>query len=1400
MADVGVLNLQIQDNSEKAVAGLDSLVGALGRVKGAIEGGMKLSSVATGLKNLGKAIDDNIHGSTIVKLGQLADELSKLKGLGNINIKINGGSSIESIMDAIKEAQADMSGINTGFDEIGARAYDASGGIGGFNNTVRETEQLMQSTAWGNGVEQFRELLEQMSRLRMAFSLPAGAQTGMTTEVETGFQMMKEGAIEVEGTVTDAMENVAQRLGEPIKYLTGMSSQLGDINDYLEHTNGLMDDLARKSGTAPTEARSIILYQGGRSELEEELERINEQALETKATLDSTRASAEALDEIDYTYNNWGSTPPAKPDVNSEKAAIDYVNELVESATKIDLVNMRIDALRDKLVDGVNTGSMTADQIAQNVEKLRELEAELKKLENSSGKLGEFFSGLGKGISKLGVVKLLSRFASVALGRSMRYVIKQIAAGFSEGVQNVYNYSNAIGSSFAPAMDAAASSMLQFKNSIGAAVSPLISALVPALQTVVTWLINGINYLNQFFALLNNQKTWTRALPATTTAFKNQEKAAKGAGAAIKDLLADWDELNIIQSESGGGGGSSAASAAEDYLNMFEEVGKFDNKIKDIIDFIKDNLGEIEYIAGAIGATLLAWRLSNAFLEALPILSKVFGAVGTIGTILITLGITDLTGKQYANTGEPGWLIADALTGALGATLAWTMAKKIAGGAVASVTSGITLTLAAMVNVKNALGAAAQQQFARWGMLTVLASVESGIGAALIAKGIGLTTAFAFGLGVTAAVATIGISVGALIQMSKDSIEWGEVTLTNEDVETFVSNKMFKDLSVSATVDLIEVTVKKISESKKDIQDQVASLMPTINALRLGVDKKSSYEELKKQIFGNEQEGTQGLISQIQTYAETNVQELKTTFAIIPVIDESGKDVSAEFMQSGITGWGEVDAYVKQLGVDLGTELSKGFTEDGLAKFDEEAVKAITDKMVKISQIITGSQIESAAQADLSMGMSDLMLGDLDKESVNKVVKLFDEYKGQLEQEYTKIYKDAANQYMILSRFYAETGNETMAKFYKDQYDDLIEKMPQSVSDAVKSAAGPGLDMIYDFLHEKFGDVFEKLGVNIQDGGSGAFHQWIAANFEPNKDDIEKSASDFNVALANWLGGENMFLNELLKQMPNLNVWDMLSEEMQNSMYGILKERYGEEFADKLVRTYAPELEDAVEQLAESVPDIEVENEIDLKTTINQETETPNEIINGADSPVVSAKENLDALTESAKTADSTVDSIKLNFDTNGVEASANSAASAIENMASRIRKAFASLDGLTYEMDISGQKYSGAMKVLIPSVEQRASGGFVRSGDLVMANENGNFEMMGRMGNQPVVANNQQIVNGISQGVATANGDVVSELRTLTNLMQKMLNKEFVAKAIPGSDWGQHNSRSNDAWGKVNG
>lgn len=98
------------------------------------------------------------------------------------------------------------------------------------------------------------------------------------------------------------------------------------------------------------------------------------------------------------------------------------------------------------------------------------------------------------------------------------------------------------------------------------------------------------------------------------------------------------------------------------------------------------------------------------------------------------------------------------------------------------------------------------------------------------------------------------------------------------------------------------------------------------------------------------------------------------------------------------------------------------------------------------------------------------------------------------------------------------------------------------------------------------------------------------------------------------------------------------------------------------------------------------------------------------------------------------------------------------------------------------------------------AGGGIVRSGDLVMANENGNFEMMGRMGNQPVIANNQQIVTGISQ----ANNGVVSAINALGDYivgeLQRQSNRPVKVNVAPSSAWGQHNARSQTEFNRVTG
>lgn len=92
--------------------------------------------------------------------------------------------------------------------------------------------------------------------------------------------------------------------------------------------------------------------------------------------------------------------------------------------------------------------------------------------------------------------------------------------------------------------------------------------------------------------------------------------------------------------------------------------------------------------------------------------------------------------------------------------------------------------------------------------------------------------------------------------------------------------------------------------------------------------------------------------------------------------------------------------------------------------------------------------------------------------------------------------------------------------------------------------------------------------------------------------------------------------------------------------------------------------------------------------------------------------------------------------------------------------------------------------------VEQRMDGGFVNSGQVFIARENGLPEMVGKFGNTTAVANNDQIVKGIEQGVTI--GMVKALNATNTNNKQPIYVKaQFGSEEV--TDWVQVKQNERD-------
>lgn len=202
----------------------------------------------------------------------------------------------------------------------------------------------------------------------------------------------------------------------------------------------------------------------------------------------------------------------------------------------------------------------------------------------------------------------------------LRKVINAAISALKKGIDNLYQWDKAVGTGFVKSMDDLKSSATLGTNALATAFAPAIQALIPIVSALISLIVTLCNVLSMLGSLLGGAGGWRKAT-ASATAFG---KAVGGGGGALKGLLADWDELNIIQSQ-GGGGGGGGASAFEDMFDYVEFTDKM-LRIRKIIEAIPAPVK-------AVAAGLAAWGISKI----LPMrLRGIFGTlVAIVGGVML---------------------------------------------------------------------------------------------------------------------------------------------------------------------------------------------------------------------------------------------------------------------------------------------------------------------------------------------------------------------------------------------------------------------------------------------------------------------------------------------------------------------------------------------------------------------------------------------------------------------------------------------------------------------------------------------------------------------------------------------------------------------------------------------
>lgn len=224
---------------------------------------------------------------------------------------------------------------------------------------------------------------------------------------------------------------------------------------------------------------------------------------------------------------------------------------------------------------------------------------------------------------------MMSRLKGLALSL---FIFNWISKGFNvmvnafkEGIQNMAKYS----SDFNARMSEMKSATATLRASLGSLAAPILSAIVPALVTLCSWLTVAVNAINKFISAITGKSTWTRAKQQQVDYAKslnNTASAAKKAAGALQG----FDELNVINSNSGSGSGGGAGGTSG---AGYEEV-PLTEKDFEWINFVKKAFEAILPIVIAIGAALLTWKITSFLTD----LMKTCPILGTIASVLAIIG------------------------------------------------------------------------------------------------------------------------------------------------------------------------------------------------------------------------------------------------------------------------------------------------------------------------------------------------------------------------------------------------------------------------------------------------------------------------------------------------------------------------------------------------------------------------------------------------------------------------------------------------------------------------------------------------------------------------------------------------------------------------------------------
>lgn len=626
-----------------------------------------------------------------LNIDKLATAISNLRTKGSVGKVCTSLDKLSSSISALKQASAGISGLDKVTNFLnGISSVNTTAGVRGVNSVVNAIKKIPNAVSALNGVD-FYSMSGSITQLTNALAPLSILDISGLKSLGSAFKAI--------GTVPDLTDKLkAADLDSFADSCQKISVALTPLASQLDKVGNAFAKLPPQLSKVVTQANRVTAANERQKKSYMSLSNQLNGFMRSAAKLVSLKAIATYLGNAAEKFNSYyeaanlfgvsmkGLTGEASTFINKMEAllGIDPTEAMNNMAT----------------IQGLTTSfGMASDKAYVLSKNLTQLGYDIASLKNipvaeSFTKIQAAISGELEPIRRLGVdisnARLQQELLNLGYSQSVS-TLSQADKAVLRYIAIMKQTTDAQGD-FARTLSSPANMIRILQAQLNSLARAVGSLLYPALKSILPPLIAAVELVKELVTGIASMmgvkvefpdfSSASDAVGGVTDAMDNTTKATGKAAKAFKNYIMGFDELNVIQKDNGSSGGSgSGAGAAGNILGDVDLSGydmfkQYNEEFAKQIDSIKQKIKAMLPLMATVAAALAAWKLTNLITDIVDAIHKmnalksiVLGlGVFTVGIVLEITGIKDaiesgVNGKNFAE------IVLGALIGTTGAAI-----------------------------------------------------------------------------------------------------------------------------------------------------------------------------------------------------------------------------------------------------------------------------------------------------------------------------------------------------------------------------------------------------------------------------------------------------------------------------------------------------------------------------------------------------------------------------------------------------------------------------------------------------------------------------------------------------------------------------------------------------------